>query len=920
MQIEVALPLTASTKEKGDLLEALAKKMLEAQSYTVIQEIRFTAVELDLLCRHKVSGKEIYVECKAHRANLDANILKNLLGTLTLQEYSEAWIISTAQYGKEAKGFIEKWKARPQNEATRLSFYSPEMIIEGLIDSKIIMSPPTLVAGELAGGVNYLGDWTLLVTPYGNFWAVSKLSGGVPTEIICFYSDTSIAVVETPLLQNLANTDTTLAALPFVAARNKFVGESHNADVVDVAQIQSGDAWNDYRPARPVDFVGRRKEIESIFTLLKSIATKTTKTRVFSFTGNSGMGKSSLIAKITARSKVGHSRKKYFVFPVDVRAASSPSYIYSALLQCLVSAQRSGFGESAISLNITDATDPLKSISIREFLTSLEINGQIIVLVLDQFEELYTKPELFHVFDRAKSLLLAATSFAGNFCLGFAWKSDSTTHHEHPAYFFWHELADYRLTQKLSPFSDSESASVINIFEKQVKQKLNNDLRHNLMVSSQGYPWLLKKLCIHLYDRLLHGAQQRDLLENKLDVKDLFDSDLNQLSAAERTCLDFVARRAPVDWFEVIETSSADALNSLINRRLVIRSGDRLNVYWDIFREYLLTQRIPLIPLRYLPATDFTSIINVVTCLPPNQVVSLTNIAKKTGFEIGTIQNIGTALNMFGIATRADGGYQLAPNISNNDPIIVARMLREKFKKHVFTLILQERSSNLELTMLEATSLLKEIYPNSTYADKTWEIYTNRLCRWLELCGFLNSTRNGWVYRDRGDVNPSLPVSRRRASEDIFYAPTSPATVIEAAKWLQDKGPTAKSAQLPKGYRNAFAILNRFEIIVSSTTSFELNKASLNNFLSIDEAVWAVAETEASIQESINFLRDQPTLTPEQLGDALNTKLAMNWSSTSKKRVGGGLRQWATWIMNGKELALNSVQNKRDATQQDLEY
>ncbi|RYZ78017.1 MAG: restriction endonuclease, partial [Proteobacteria bacterium] len=103
MQIEVALPLTASTKEKGDLLEALAKKMLEAQSYTVIQEIRFTAVELDLLCRHKVSGKEIYVECKAHRANLDANILKNLLGTLTLQEYSEAWIISTAQYGKEAK-------------------------------------------------------------------------------------------------------------------------------------------------------------------------------------------------------------------------------------------------------------------------------------------------------------------------------------------------------------------------------------------------------------------------------------------------------------------------------------------------------------------------------------------------------------------------------------------------------------------------------------------------------------------------------------------------------------------------------------------------------------------------------------------------------------------------------------------------
>ena len=116
-----------------------------------------------------------------------------------------------------------------------------------------------------------------------------------------------------------------------------------------------------------------------------------------------------------------------------------------------------------------------------------------------------------------------------NFCLGFAWKTDSTTHSEHPAYFFWHTLSDYRITRKLSPFSDGESGAAISIFEKEINQKLHTDLRHNLIVSSQGYPWLLKKLCIHLYEKIENGADQNNLLENKLDIASLFKEDMDEL-------------------------------------------------------------------------------------------------------------------------------------------------------------------------------------------------------------------------------------------------------------------------------------------------------------------------------------------------------------------------------------------------------
>ena len=79
-RIEVATPPDAPTKEKGDLLEDLAADLLRIQSYTVTNQLRVTAAELDLLCKHRVNRRTVYVECKAHRDAISADILKKLLG------------------------------------------------------------------------------------------------------------------------------------------------------------------------------------------------------------------------------------------------------------------------------------------------------------------------------------------------------------------------------------------------------------------------------------------------------------------------------------------------------------------------------------------------------------------------------------------------------------------------------------------------------------------------------------------------------------------------------------------------------------------------------------------------------------------------------------------------------------------------
>lgn len=892
--IEVSAPSNASTKERGDLLENLVKRLLLAQSYDVETEVRLTAVELDLLCCHTINKKTIYVECKAYRdKNIDANILKNLLGTLILKNYSEAWLITTSDFGKDAKGFIHEWKTKPQQDAEKLSFYGPQEIITSLINANVIQSPPKSSLIE----AHNLADQILLITPYGFFWATPILSGGIPTKVIFHHASNNQPVIDTALLDNIRKTDTTLNELEYILDR-PYEPLHKDIPLANVVQVQTGDSWSDYRPARPEDFVGRKKDIIAIFELFNRIKENKTPTRIFAITGDSGMGKSSLIVQLANKSKNIQNKGWLFIYAVDLRAAKTSSYINSALLNCLRSAQTSGFGDPNININITDINSTLNSESVKSFIESVAAQGKIITLIFDQFEELYSKSELFDVFEKSKSLLIDTAAMQSNFCLGFAWKTDSTTHSEHPAYFFWHQLSDLRMTRKLSPFTDGDSTTAINIFEKAINQKIHKDLRHNLMVGSQGYPWLLKKLCIHIYNRIENGADQKNLLENKLDVATLFDNDLNELSAGERACLDFIASRAPVDWYEVMQNSSPETLTSLINKRLALRSGDRINIYWDIFREYILTKKVPVIPLSYLPATDFSSLFKVAKLLNTSETISIEIISNLTGFSEGTIQNIATDLNTFEISNREAGQFVLSEHIKDTSEQSILRVIREKFLKHVFVIALKERPSNAALNDSDAINLLKSVFPNNQYSERTWHVYKDRLCRWLTLCGLITQTNQGLVYRDSGDVSLSSQLGRLRASKYIFTAPATPEKVIQDLEYIEKNGPIGIENSSHGELRNSINILKRFQAIIFTPEKILSNTMLLAEYPSNDFLIYSKSAQEESIKIAIDLILADPETSGPMIGNMLKEKYSLDWSEASILRNGYAIKKWATWVLN----------------------
>lgn len=934
LEIEVATLAGVPTKDKGDLLENLANDFLRMQNYEVHTELRFTACELDLLCKHRVNQRIIYVECKAHRETLGADALKNLLGTITFKGIQEGWLISTGPFGKDAKGFKSEWESKPTEESQKLSIYTPERALEALIRAQVIKAPPYDDAIKEIGE-DSLGAWMLLITPYGRHWCATHLSGGVPHGVLVYSAKTGHLVTDQQLLGNLARTDSSLKTLDFnyvLSLKGSSVSSDELTKLNPVVQVQHGDSWEDYRPARPEDFVGRQEAQTKIVHFLKDVSEHKTQTRVFAITGDSGMGKSSLIAKLRDSMSNQRYRRKFFIYAVDVRAAKDATYVFSSLLSCLCDAASRGFGSNvAESLRINSPSEPFESPSIKEFLAALEKRGQVVCLVFDQFEELYSKPELFNVFEVAQQLFLSTISAQSNLVLGFAWKSDSTVHQSHPAYFMWHRLADLRLPVELGRFRHSEASKAITLFEKELGKKLLTSLRRQLIENSQGFPWLLKKLSIHIYEQIRAGISQSELMDKALDIESLFNRDLQNLSQAERTCLSLIAESAPADWYKVLEASSSEVLRALQDKRLIIRSGDRLNLYWDIFREFVLTKKTPSIPLTYLPShPSLRTALLMAQHLDAQLPRSYAELSKLTKLSENTVANVIRDLIMFDIATGGQSQATLAESMTDSTPEQVLLKLRLVLKHHALTMILSQREQGAFVTETDMVNLLKEINPAAQHQERTWKVYADRMGSWLSATGYLVPFKNGWKIEDQGrfSIKAEQLTGRRfyiRKSttneSTIFFADSSPEQTISTLEWLlQNTDSTLKEVKLA-GYRNGARTLVNLRLAQNRDGKCIPNENLITSETTSVELVWRAASKEPVLLFVMDTLKAHPSASGTTIGTLVSKNYKRNWSKESATKVGGRLINWAVWLSHNTDNMGQfkpNLHNDNDKTQLDL--
>ena len=236
MKIEVAIKDGDSPKQRGDLLEDLAKKLLEAQNYEVEIEIRNTGMELDLLCKNKANNsKQIYVECKAYKESnkIQSDVIKNIVGIRDIEGYSEAWLIATTEFGKDAKGLKEKIESSEKSKY--FTFYTPDKLFEALKNSNTLINIE-IVKKKIEEKIdaNKIGNTSLIITEYGYFYLLVHLEGGVEKDVFVTYANNGNIVDNEELLVNLKNTDTSYKEFEFKSNLQLFTSYTNTLNLPTV--------------------------------------------------------------------------------------------------------------------------------------------------------------------------------------------------------------------------------------------------------------------------------------------------------------------------------------------------------------------------------------------------------------------------------------------------------------------------------------------------------------------------------------------------------------------------------------------------------------------------------------------------------------------------------------------------------------
>jgi hypothetical protein len=863
-----------------------------------------------IFCINLDTRQRAFVECKFVRDPLSANVIDLIIGKALRKNVAFAYLFSTAPLGKEAKGVIDELRESPPPNSPTLAFVDPETMAEMFID---IYKAEPLSKTEIVN--QNISQASLIILPDKDpFWVLEEHRDGIPERAI-------IRPIKKPLLisretiEKIFHENNLYQGLKLFFEDDSKLPKENQIVILEseetVAVVAEADSLDDYRPCRPEYFVGRNSIQQEVWKLLENVRQGTTKTRILALSGPSGFGKSSIVLKLADRFKNIRWKNKFYLFPVDARSAKGPLFVAKAIKAAFQSAIDTGFVSTPFSpVEIESTEEILQSRSIQKILSELSKSKRVLLVFFDQFEELFTKDELLPTFNAFKRLAFEANAEGANLVIGFSWRTGITFSDDNPAYHVWHELSDLRAALILDEFLGSESTQLVGQFERALGKKMVPPLRRRLLEQGQGMPWLLKKLCIHVYHEIKHGVRQEDLVTRRLNARSLFDEDLQPLTESQTHCLKFIAENSPADMLEVFEYFDKETVNRLYNNRLIVRAGQKYAVYWDIFRDFLVDGIVPAIPWTYVPQVALSIVVRAFLLLKDEGPADIEELSNRLSYATSTVTNLMSDCQNFLLTNRAPNGkYNIREELANADIPDIAFHFQKQMKEHVVVQsFLSALRPGYEMELQEFKDLVKKAYSPVSLKSKTLEVYVNRFLPYLRFTGLLEykdgkvrrPTANG---KEFGVIDLSFRRRHRRGgiSKALFFCTSGPERVVKIARDLKEKGQLYKKQVLEQRARNAVADLTALELaewhsdlLVPGQEIISCRNEDLKTLI----GKHALKSTILSL--FVQVVATNQDLSSLDIGALLSERFGRSWTEGSKKRYGAAAKRWFSFF---KDLA-----------------
>lgn len=732
-EIRIILEEGSSNKAKGNCFESLVRNLLTLHQYDIRSNINFSGMEIDLVAEHKHNKESLYVECKA-KEKVTSDELSKFAFNVDFKEVDKGYFFRTQELESQAGALLSEMKQKIKYK--NLTFFEPDDIIQMLSDGKMIFEP-------LSKLTNYIISKRILaVTHFGDYFIyLINESNALPTKFILINAKQNDKTVDNEFVEILKSRladITNLTIIPNISnyqtANDKIKSE---IALETISEVQESENWYDYLPASADKnhFVGRDEIRTNILSYFKEIRNAESPKRIFYLNGKSGWGKSSLVLELKDRCQNKHFKKKFFALAIDTRSAISDNFVALSFKKLIGEAIKNKFLESTIfnkDITFTSTNDLLSSESVKTILANLKISNKFLVLIFDQFEDVFRKKDYFKTFYK---FLSDVTDSKPNLIIGFSWKSDFFIQSDDPSYHIWQQAKEQAREFTISEFGEKEIDGIIKQLEGSVGE-LDKGIKERIKESSQGLPWLTKKLCIHVFDQINSGLAKENLIESNLNILDLFRKDEERLSSQEFKAIKLIAKRAYdgsfFDETEVGDIIETDTIASLLHKRLIIRSGANYNIYWDIYRDYLVTGNIPIIGESYLLRQGVNLCLEVFLLFATNTPETMDSLLQKhpKGITAETLYNILIELRNLGFIQKTGDVYIVNNGIQKSRQGFID-FITTRFLNYTPYINLKKLPQS-KISKSDVIQALKNIFKQE-FQDNTWDSYAKNLISWFLL-------------------------------------------------------------------------------------------------------------------------------------------------------------------------------------------
>lgn len=895
---------------KGKLFETLAKEILEGFGFSVtnITRVNYAGMEIDVEGNRLPDNTPFIGECKAWGFEIPAEPLRDFFGKYMAKwlkdKRSQGVFIALPSIGSSARGFYND--SIKDNKEINFSLIEEPQLLGQIYKSNKAISEESLHSVVKQFVKDSFGDAELLYTKRGFFWVQYLIKPGdtLPSKVALVDSKGNF-ISEAESVQYIQNLHNQLDTYELINKGAKRVKKESLKDEQAIVKIKGSSSCFEYQfPASPEFFFGRELSIKESVAAVSDIKSGKTSSRGILILANSGWGKSSLILKIAEIL----NNEDILLIPIDSRTATNQEFCLKAVDYAIKQAiERKYLNRKRTDFEI-GGFGSLGN-TLRKIGNELRKSNKSLVIFFDQFENIFFQKDTL---EKIYNLVAVLNECPKNILVGFSWKSDLISMTEDFPYQLRDGIRKQCISINLPLFGEVEVAAMLEALEKELKISLKQELSQLIREYSQGYPWSLKKLCAHVIRQRKKGIKQIDLINNMLNIKELFEQDLSELCPEEEEALRNIAKRAPLSVSEMPEGCSPELLRSLVNKRLIVEIGHKFDIYWDIFKDYLNTGNLPVEESYILRLT------------PGSVLKALLKIREKKSmkintahFELGykgekTLYNVIRELRVLDLIKYQGDIITLYVNQGKSREefdLIAKSHIKNKLKRHKIVgdlLNLLEKKKQLSLDSF--AKLLEKEYSYIKADFSTWVFYASNFSRWLDCADLIiydNAKKVISIY------DPDSEVRTKKSLFEVIQKATNVATYVPSIQYdpiekviisigdaIRDK--RGKISNLPttlSSWKKALRDSVVLKLIVVEEEKIRLLPEGASFYENSRERkqIFSRAVSNLDIYKCFSeiFKKGKGKLKVRELSERLNKNLKANWSKQTALTVTKILINWS---------------------------